>query len=419
MVGDDDAGVPRRGRRMITRKRRGGAIKDFETQCLHLTEEQERENFTRTFGSVSFPIFQSAAFVHPGVRDDYLPGQDHISLSAGFNYSRESNPTRSQLEKIVAQLEGGVGALATSSGMAAIALLFELFQPGDQIIVDCDLYGGSVRFFEEVVSRRGVEFVDADFTKDDVTALTTSRTKAIYFETPTNPMGRVSDIEKIARVARERGALCIVDNTYLSPRFQNPLVLGADVVVHSGTKFLAGHHDVIAGFLVVRDAELLERLRLLRTTTGAALAPFDSWLVLRGIKTLALRMDRSQENALKIVEWLQKQPRVKKVLYPGIPGSAGYEIMKKQARGFGSMVSFEVESKELAIAALTRVRTILFAESLGGTETLLTYPIAQTHASVPENLLRASGLNDRILRLSVGIESARDLIADLDQALNG
>ena len=393
--------------------------KDIETRCLHLSEEQERENFRSTFGSVSFPIFQTAAYVHPGVRDDYVPGQDHISLSAGFNYSRESNPTRSQLEKIVAQLEWGSGALAFSSGMAAITLLFELFSPGDQVIVDVDLYGGSVRFFEEVARRHGIEFIRADFTKDDVEALTTPKTKAIYFETPTNPMARVSDIAKLAAVAHRRGALCIVDNTYLSPYFQNPLELGADVVIHSGTKFLAGHHDVIAGFLVAADPAIVDRLRFLCTTTGSALAPFDSWLVLRGIKTLALRMERSQENAYKIVEWLQGQRRVKSVFFPGLPDSPGHDVMKRQARGFGSMVSFEVESKELAIATLTRVKTIFFAESLGGTETLLTYPIAQTHASVSEEGLRASGLNDRVLRLSVGIESARDLIADLDQALNG
>jgi cystathionine gamma-synthase len=384
-----------------------------------LTEEEERDNFHSTFGSVSFPIFQTAAYVHPGIRDDYVPGQDHISLSAGYNYSRESNPTRTQLEKFVAQLEGGAGALAFSSGMAAITLLFELFEPGDQVIVDVDLYGGSVRFFNEIARRHGIRFISADFTKEDVAALMTPETKAIYFETPTNPMARVSDIAKLAALARRNGSLCIVDNTYLSPYFQNPLALGADVVIHSGTKFLAGHHDVIAGFLVASDPTLVERLRFLSTTTGSALAPFDSWLVLRGIKTLSLRMERSQENAFKIVEWLQSQSHVKSVFFPGLPNSPGYAVMKRQARGFGSMVSFEVESKELAIATLTRVKTIFFAESLGGTETLLTYPIAQTHASVSAEGLRASGLNDRILRLSVGIESARDLIADLDHALNG
>ena len=397
----------------------GGMTKDIETKCLHLAEEQEREDLNSTFGSVSFPIFQTAAFVHPGVKDDYTPGQDHISLSSGFNYSRESNPTRTRLEKIVAQLEEGAGALAFSSGMAAISLLFELFNVGDQIVVDCDLYGGVVRFFDEIAKRRGIEFIHADFTRDDVESLLTDRTKAIYFETPTNPMARVSDIAKLAEIAHRHGATCIVDNTYLSPYFQNPLTLGADVVIHSGTKFLAGHHDAIAGFLVANDPELVERLRFLSTTTGAALAPFDSWLVLRGIKTLAIRMERSQENALKIVEWLRKQRNVVDVRYPGDPESDGYAIMKKQARGFGSMVSFELDSKERAIAALTRVKTIFFAESLGGTETLLTYPVAQTHASVPEELLKASGLNDRILRLSVGIESASDLIADLDRAING
>lgn len=397
-----------------------GEIKEFETRCLHLSPELERKRFSETYGAVSFPIFQTAAFVHPGVRDDYIPGQDHISLSAGHNYTRESNPTRSHLESLVAQLENGEEALASASGMAAISLLLNLFDAGDDILVDADLYGGSVRIFNDLGGKRGLRFERRDFTRpENLSSLKLNNLKAVYFETPTNPMTRVVDIERMAKFAHERGALCIVDNTFLSPYFQNPLDFGADIVVHSGTKFLAGHHDLIAGFLVLRDKILAERLRALSTAVGSALAPFDAWLTIRGIKTLALRMQRAQENAFEIVEWLQKQPRVKRVCYPGLNNSDAYAIMKKQARGFGAMISFELDSKERAIAALTGVKTILFAESLGGAETLLTYPIAQTHASVPKEALDAIQLNDRILRLSVGIENVQDLVSDLDQAING
>ena len=395
-----------------------GAIKELETKCLHLPHDEERRRYDATFGAISYPIFQTAAFEHPGVRADYQPGQDHISLSSGHNYTRESNPTRDQLEKLIAQLENGETALAMSSGMAAITLLLNHFRSGDQIIVDSDLYGGSIRLFAEYGERYGIKFTRCDLTKDDPSAVATDRFKAIYFETPTNPMTHVVDIEKYAKFAHDRGALCVVDNTFLSPYFQNPLDWGADVVVHSGTKFLSGHHDTIAGFLVVRDRALGDELKLLSTTVGSALAPFDAWLVLRGVRTLSVRLDRAQENAFKIVEALQKQPHVTRVFYPGIESSPGYAIMKKQARGFGAMISFETDTKERAISTLTKVKTIVFAESLGGVESLITYPIAQTHASVPPDVLDANGLTDRILRLSVGIEGASDLIADLDQALN-
>ena len=402
----------------MTTENERGDVKSIETRCLHLSRAEERRRYAETFGAISYPIYQTAAFEHPGVRDDYEPGQDHISLSAGYNYTRESNPTRSHLEKVVAQLENGEFALATSSGMAAITLLLNLFHSGDQIIVDSDLYGGSIRLFSEYESRYGLTFTRCDLTKQDPSEFATDRFKAIYFETPTNPMAHVSDIEKHAQFAHDRGALCVVDNTFLSPYFQNPLDWGADVVIHSGTKFLSGHHDTIAGFLVVREVGLAEELRSLSTTVGSALAPFDAWLVLRGIRTLAVRLDRAQENAMKIVDWLQCQRHVRRVFYPGLESNPGYAVMKKQARGFGAMLSFETDTKERAINVLTKVQTIVFAESLGGVESLITYPIAQTHASVPSDVLDANGLTDRILRLSVGIENADDLLADLDQALN-
>ena len=359
------------------------------------------------WGALSFPIYQSATFAHRGLGE-----------STGFDYTRMQNPTRQQLEYVVASLEHGTDALAFASGMAAIATLMELFKPGDHIIVDSDLYGGSVRLFDVINKKNGIEFTTTDLYKGGYEALFKENTKAVYLETPTNPMMNVTDIEALAKETKKRGALLIVDNTFLSPYFQNPLDLGADVVVHSGTKFLGGHHDTIGGFLVVKDKELDEKLRFIYKTTGAGLSPFDSWLILRGIRTLSVRMEKAQENAIALAEYLKTNKHVTKVLYPGLPEHPGFEISKKQSRGFGAMLTFEVDSPELAKALLKNVELIYFAESLGGTETLITYPITQTHADVPKELLDKNGINDRVLRLSVGLESAKDLIADFEQAFD-
>ena len=373
----------------------------IETRCLHLEENEAKSD---VYGAVSFPIYQTATFAHKGV------GQ-----STGYDYSRLQNPTREQLEKIVASLEKGVDALAFASGMAAIATLMELFEPGDHLVVDADLYGGSIRLFQNISEKNGIEITSIDFWKEDVSKYITDKTKAIYIETPTNPMMNVTDIRKLAEFTKSRNLMLIVDNTFLSPYFQNPLELGADVVVHSGTKYLGGHNDTIAGFLVTNKEIISERLRLVIKTTGAGLSPFDSWLILRGIKTLALRMERAQENALALVDWLKEQKRVTKVIYPGLPEHPGYEIMKKQARGFGGMLTFEVDSREFALSVLNHVKLIQFAESLGGTESLITYPITQTHADVPPDKLAANGITDRILRMSVGIESKEDLVEELER----
>lgn len=386
----------------------------LETKCLHLEEkiqennENDGESLCKTlhYGAVSFPIYQTATYAHPAV-----------GKSTGYDYSRLQNPTRAQLEKVVAQLEGGIDAFALSSGMAAISLLFEIFKPGDHLVIDSDLYGGSIRLFDHVSSKNGVEFTRANCSCDSIEPLIKPETKAVYIETPTNPMMNVADIAKLAEITRRHGILLIVDNTFLSPYFQNPLALGADVVVHSGTKFLAGHNDTLAGFVVTNRPDIQEKLRFLIKTTGAGLAPFDSWLVLRGIKTLALRMEASQKNALKIAEWLKTQESVKKVIYPGLPEHSGYKIMKKQARGFGSMVTFNVTDEALAKKILGSVRLVKYAESLGGVETLITYPTTQTHADVPEELRLKNGITPATLRLSVGIENADDLISDLKQAL--
>lgn len=377
--------------------------RDIKTKCIHLAQDEETRG-EQYYGAVSFPIFQTATFTHFGV-----------GKSTGYDYSRTQNPTRERVEKVVAQLEGGIDGFALSSGMAAITLLMELFSPGDHLIVDKDLYGGSIRLFTHVSSKNGVEFTSLNCSVEDIEAAVRPNTKAIFIETPTNPMMNVTDIAKAAAIARRHGLYLFVDNTFLSPYFQNPLQLGADVVIHSGTKFLGGHNDTLAGFLVTDKEELAERLRFLMKTTGAGLAPNDCWLILRGIKTLALRMERAQENALQIARWLQKQPCVKRVIYPGLPEHPGHEIMKKQARGFGSMLSFEVQTTAQAHAILDNVKLIQFAESLGGVETLITYPVTQTHADVPEEVRLKNGLTDQVLRMSIGIEAVEDLIEDLDR----
>ena len=383
---------------------------NIETKCIHLETEcqdKDEKSVCNHYGSLSFPIYQTATYAHPGV-----------GKSTGFDYSRLQNPTREQLEKIICQLEHGTDAFALSTGMAAITLLMEIFKPGDHLIVDSDLYGGTIRLFDNVSVKNGISFTRANCSSDDLEALIKTNTKAIYIETPTNPMMNVTDITAVSEIAHKHNLLVIVDNTFMSPYFQNPLELGADVVVHSGTKFLAGHNDTLSGFIITRNQEINEKLRFLIKTTGSGLSPFDSWLVLRGLKTLAIRMEKAQENAKKIVEWLKTQSCITKVIYPGDPEHSGYEIMKKQSRGFGSMITFRLNSVDKALSILEKVRLIKYAESLGGVETLITYPTTQTHADVPEELRLKNGITPETLRLSVGIENAEDLIADLEQAIN-
>ena len=372
----------------------------INTRCLHL---EETEGKTDNYGALTFPIYQTATYAHPAV------GQ-----STGYDYSRLQNPTREHLEKVVASLEGGIDALALSTGIAAITLMMELFKPGDHLIVESDLYGGSIRLFNNVSEKNGIEFSRVACSNEDVESHVKDNTKAIYIETPTNPMMNVTDIVALAGIAKKHGLLLIVDNTFLSPYFQNPLKLGADIVIHSGTKYLGGHNDTLAGFIVTNNEEISEKLRFLIKTTGAGLSPFDSFLLERGIKTLGIRMERAQENALALAEWLKKQDVVTKVIYPGLPEHPGHEIMKKQARGFGAMITFDLDTKEHAIALLEKVRMIKFAESLGGVETLITYPTTQTHADVPVEIREKNGITDSTLRLSVGIEDSKDLIAELE-----
>ncbi|SHI38939.1 trans-sulfuration enzyme family protein [Thermoclostridium caenicola] len=374
---------------------------DFSTLCIHGSDRK----YDNT-GAISVPIFQSATFAHPGV-----------GLSTGYDYSRLQNPTREHLEMTAAKLEGGVDAMAFSSGMAAIAALMELFSPGDHIIASDDLYGGSHRLFYNISEKNGLRFSlvnTSDISR--IEAHIRPETKAIFIETPTNPMMHVTDIAAAARLAKSYNLLLIVDNTFLTPYYLKPLALGADIVIHSGTKFLGGHNDTLAGFLVVADSGLSERLRFIYKTIGGCLAPFDSWLIIRGIKTLAVRMDRQQDSAMKIAQWLQGHKKVKAVHYIGLPSHPDYEVSKRQGTGFGSMISFETDSEETAVRVLSKVSLIQYAESLGGVETLITYPMLQTHADIPKEEREAKGINERLLRLSVGLESPEDLIRDLEQA---
>jgi cystathionine beta-lyase/cystathionine gamma-synthase len=375
---------------------------NFKTLCIHGSCKKYD-----TTGSVSVPIFQSATFAHPGV-----------GKSTGFDYSRQQNPTREHLEKTVASLEGGAEAFAFSTGMAAIAALMELFSPGDHIIASYDLYGGSYRLFNHISIKNGIAF-DFVNTSDllQITSHMRPETKAVFIETPTNPMMQVTDITAVAKLTKAHGILLFVDNTFLTPYFQQPIMLGADIVVHSGTKYLGGHNDTLAGFLVVADISINEKLRFIYKTTGACLSPFDSWLLIRGIKTLAIRMERQQENAMKIADWLCSQQKIKNVYYIGLPSHPDYSISKKQSTGSGAMISFETDSAGTAVQILERVEIIQYAESLGGVESLITYPMLQTHADVPQEEREAKGINERLLRLSVGLESSGDLISDLKHAL--
>ena len=362
-------------------------------------------------GAISQPIYLSATYRHPG-----------FGQSTGYDYGRVANPTRDKLEQTVAELERGQRCWALSSGMAAINLIIHSFSPGDHILLSEDLYGGTVRIANDIYSLYGLEFEYVDTSDNELVAKhIRPNTKGIFIETPSNPMMLISDIAALANLAHKNNAILIVDNTFLSPHFQKPLALGADVVVHSGTKYLCGHNDIIAGFIILKDKDtpLCQKLELLVKSEGPNLSPMDAWLMLRSLKTLGLRVERQAENALAMAKWLREQPQVTEVFYAGLPDHPGYALQQKQATGNGSMISFKVTSPELAKAVLGRLKLIAFAESLGGVESLLTYPIAQTHAEMPKEMLAKTGLDDKLLRFSVGIEDLEDLIADLKQALNG
>ena len=360
---------------------------------------------TRT-GAVTVPIYQTATFRHPG-----------LGQSTGYDYSRSGNPTRQALEDGIARLDGGARGFAYASGMAAIANLLLLFKRGDHLIVTEDLYGGIYRLFERIFSQYELSFTYVD-TSDLEAVRNTLRpeTRALFVESLTNPLLKVADIGRLARLCRDRGLICIVDNTFLTPYLLRPLDLGADITVYSATKYLAGHNDTVAGLVVVKDPKLVETVYFHQNSVGAVLGPQDSWLTIRGMKTLSVRLERQQENALKIARRLAAHPLVRKVYYPGLADHPGHELMKSQCRGFGAMISFEVSDRSLVERLLMGTKVISFAESLGGVETLITFPEVQTHADIEPEIRARLGINSHLLRLSVGIEDADDLINDLEQA---
>lgn len=378
--------------------------KSIQTLCVH----GDGHRINDAYDSLTMPIYQTAAYSHTKLGHN----------DSGFDYTRISNPTRSYLEETISALEGAAATVSFASGMAAISAVFELFSPGDRIVCSEDLYGGTVLLFDSIARKNGVELVMVDSTKpDSVAATMTSATKAIYLETPSNPMMNVTDIRACAAIAKAHGALLIVDNTFLSPYFQNPIALGADIVVHSGTKYLGGHNDTISGFLCLATGEHEEQLRRIAYTLGGTLSPFDSYLMIRGIKTLAVRMEHQQKSAMAIAKWLRTQPQVEKVYYVGLPDHPGYETNAAQSRGAGAMLSFTMKTPELALQVLTKVQIITFAESLGGPESLITLPATQTHRDVAPADREKLGITDSLLRMSVGLENAEDLIEDLKQAM--
>jgi cystathionine gamma-synthase len=364
--------------------------------------------FEEKTGAVSTPVYLSATFRHP-----------ELGRSTGYDYSRCLNPTRSELESSIALFEHGKHGLAFATGMGAISALLKIFKPGDHFIVSEDLYGGSYRLFNGYYAQYGFSFswVDtSDFRR--IEHACRPETKALFIETPSNPMMKVTNIKLCADFIHRNNGMLIVDNTLLSPYFQNPLDFGADFVVHSATKYLAGHNDTLAGVIVHSHDELEEALRDAQMSEGASLSPFDAWLVLRGMKTLALRMEKHAENGRAAAEFLRNHPAVDQVFYTGFAGHPQVSLSNYQARGHSGMVSFYLKEAKAVPGVLKRVRLILFAESLGGVESLITYPVVQTHAAIPEEMRLSAGVNDRLMRLSCGIEDADDIIADLQTALS-
>jgi cystathionine gamma-lyase/cystathionine beta-lyase/cystathionine gamma-lyase/homocysteine desulfhydrase len=375
---------------------------NFDTKAIHAGQEPDP-----TTGAVSTPIYQTSTYV-----------QDALGEHKGFEYARTQNPTRSALEVNLASLESGTHGVAFASGMAAITALSMTLRAGDHVIVSDNTYGGTFRLFDKVMRKFGLDFTFVDTSDPENTrAAMRPDTRMIFIETPTNPVMTITDIAATAEVARENGVLVAVDNTFMSPYFQRPLELGADVVVHSTTKYLNGHSDGVGGAIVVKDAELAERLYFLQNAAGAILSPLDSWLVLRGIKTLGVRMRQHDANGKQIASFLSEHPKVGAIFYPGLASHPQHALARRQMSGFGGMISFELGSLENATTLLNNVRLCALAESLGGVETLICHPATMTHASVPETERARLGITDGLVRISVGIEDAGDLIADLDQAL--
>ncbi|HEY0875837.1 MAG TPA: cystathionine gamma-synthase [Vicinamibacterales bacterium] len=374
----------------------------FSTVCIHAGQEPDPST-----GAIITPIFQTSTYV-----------QEELGKHKGYEYARTQNPTRSALERNLAAIEGGKAAYAFASGMAAIDAITTLFQSGDHVIVTDNTYGGTFRLFDKVLTKYGLEFSYVDTSRPElIEAAVRPRTRMLFIETPTNPVLRLTDLSRAAEIAKKHDIRMVVDNTFASPCLQRPIEFGADLVMHSTTKYLNGHSDSVGGIVVANRQEDADWLKFIQNAAGAILSPFDSWLVLRGTKTLAVRMAQHNVNGQAVAEFLQGHPKVKKVIYPGLPSHPQHELAKRQMKGFGGMLSFEVESFEAARQVCNRVRLMALAESLGGVETLMTHPASMTHASVPPERRAEIGLSDALVRISAGIEDPQDLIDDLKQAL--
>jgi cystathionine beta-lyase/cystathionine gamma-synthase len=375
----------------------------FATDCIHAGQEPDP-----TTGAVTVPIYQTSTYVQEG-----------LGQHKGYDYARTHNLTRRTLERNLAALEGGTDAYCFASGMAAIQAVLTLVKAGQRVVVSDNVYGGTHRLFTKILANYGVEFAFLDATDPEALEKEAGRFDLLWIETPTNPLLKICDIRALAAVAHRQGAVLAVDNTFMSPFFQRPLALGADVVVHSTTKFLNGHSDSVGGVAVVKDEKLAQWLRFVQNAVGAILSPFDSFLVLRGTKTLHLRMPRHEENACAVAPFLYKHPKVQGVFWPGFPHHPGHAVHKRQASGFGALLSFDLGSLEAAKHLLGRVRLCSLGESLGGVETLVSHPATMTHAGYTQAERDALGITNGLVRLSVGCEDAADLVADLDQALAG
>lgn len=375
----------------------------FSTDAIHAGQEPDPST-----GAVTVPIYHTSTYV-----------QESIGKNKGFEYARTSNPTRLALERNLAVLEKGQMAFAFASGMSAITTTLFLLKQGDHVIVTDNVYGGTYRLFTQVLGDLGLEFTFVDTSDlDETRNAMKPNTRMLYLETPTNPMLTLTDLRYSAEFCREMNLLMVVDSTFMSPYFQNPLKFGADIVIHSTTKYLNGHSDGVGGAVVVNKEDLGTRIGFLQNTIGAILSPMDSWLVLRGIKTLALRMEKHNQSALQIAEYLSRSRKVRKVYYPGLPEHPQHALAKKQCSGFGGMISFDVGTVENARAIVENVRIFAFAESLGGVESLIGHPASMTHGSVPKEKRLKLGLTDGLVRLSVGVEDVEDLIGDLSHALD-
>ena len=377
---------------------------EFETKAIHIGQEPDP-----TTGSIIPPIYQTTTYV-----------LEEIGKDKGFDYTRSSNPTRLALEKNLAALENGKYTVSFSSGMSAISALMNLINPNEHVIVSDDVYGGTYRLFEQVLRKYGLDFTYVDSTNENnVKEAIKDNTKMVWIESPTNPLLKISDIKKIAKITKKHNILLVVDSTFLTPYFFRPLELGADIVIQSTTKYISGHNNIIGGAIITSIKEIYEKMKFIQKAVGAVSSPFDCWLTLLGIKTLAIRMERHNSNGIRVAEFLSSNKKIRRVIYPGLKSHPGHKIAKDQMTGFGGMISFELNGGiETGIKLMNNVRLCSLAESLGATETMITHPTSMTHSDIPRDVRLKIGITDSLVRLSVGLEHVNDIIDDLKQALN-